>query len=233
MEGWIKLHRKLIDWEWYTDSKMVHLLFHLVAKANHKDGNWKGIEVKRGQLITGLDSLKHQTGISTQSLRTCLERLKSTGEITNKSTNKYRIITILKYDSYQLKEKDNKQLTNNQQTTNKQLTANKNVNNDKNENNKQTVPFEKRHVEFSKWFYSQLQSNMIISRKSNPESKGWVNPIKLLEERDGIEWEQIKKGALFYFKHHEEKFMPVIQSTTAFREKWESLRTFLIKQQQE
>jgi len=97
----------------------------------------------------------------------------------------------------------------------------------------QPKPFEKRHVEFSKWFYNQLHSNGIISRKSNPESKGWINPVKLLEERDSIEWEQIKKGALFYFKNHEEKFMPVIQSTTAFRDKWESLRTFLIKQQQE
>ena len=137
MEGWIKLHRKLVDWEWYHDSKMVHLLFHLIAKANHRDGKWKGIDIKRGQLITGLDVLKQQTGISTQSLRTCLERLKSTGEITNKSTNKYRVITILKYDSYQINEntnnQNNKQLTNKQQTTNKQLTANKNDKNEKKE----------------------------------------------------------------------------------------------------
>jgi hypothetical protein len=145
MEGWIKLHRKLVDWEWYHDSKMVHLLFHLIAIANHKEGKWKGIEIKRGQLITGLDVLKQQTGISTQSLRTCLERLKSTGEITNKSTNKYRVITILKYDSYQINEntnkQTNKQLTNKQQTTNKQLTANKNVKKDNNENKEEVYRF--------------------------------------------------------------------------------------------
>jgi hypothetical protein len=105
---------------------------------------------------------------------------------------------------------------------------------DKQLNNKQvTVPFEKRHIEFSKWFYSQLQEKGIISRKCNPTSKGWVNPIKLLEERDGIDWEQIKKGALFYLNKHDEKFMPVIQSPQAFREKWDNLRTFLIKQQTE
>ena len=107
---------------------------------------------------------------------------------------------------------------------------NDNVNVKKNTN---TVPFEKRHVEFAKWFYNQLQSNGIVSRKSEPTSKGWVNPVKLLEESDGIDWDQIKKGALFYFNNHEEKFMPVIQSTTAFREKWDNLRTFLIKKQSE
>ena len=145
MEGWIKLHRKLVDWEWYHDSKMVHLLFHLIAKANHKDGKWRGIDIKRGQLITGRDVLKSETGISTQSIRTCLERLKSTSEITIKTTSKYSLITILKYDSYQVNEntnqQTNQQLTNNQPTTNQQLTTNKNVKKEKNEKKEELYRF--------------------------------------------------------------------------------------------
>lgn len=51
-QGWIKLHRTLLKWEWYHDSKMVHLLVHLILKANHEDKRWRGIVIKRGQLAT-------------------------------------------------------------------------------------------------------------------------------------------------------------------------------------
>jgi hypothetical protein len=123
MEGWIKLYRKFCEWEWYNISEMVHLFIHLLLNANQKDGEWRGILIKRGQILTGLNSLNEKTGISVQTLRTCLLRLESTNEITSKVTNKYRIITILKYDDYQsingtINNQINKQLTINQQSTN-------------------------------------------------------------------------------------------------------------------
>ncbi len=143
--GWIKIHRQLFDWEWYKDSNMVHLFIHLLLSANHADGNWQGILLKRGQFITGRKKLSEQTGIAEQSLRTCLNRLKSTREITIKSTNKFSIITICKYDSYQdteiktnqqINQQTNQQLTSNQPATNQQLTTNKKNKNDNNDNNK-------------------------------------------------------------------------------------------------
>lgn len=139
-QGWIKLHRQFIKWEWYQKSEMVHLFLHLLVSANHEEKSWQGNIVKRGQLITGLKVLQQDTGISAQTLRTCLERLKSTGEITTKSTNKFRLITLLNYDKYQnderkLTSKSTVKLTNNQQTTNKQLTSNNNGKNEKNDNN--------------------------------------------------------------------------------------------------
>ena len=141
MAGWIKMHRNITKWEWYDDSKMVHLFFHLLVSANHKDGNWKGQSVKRGQLITGRKSLSSATGISEQSIRTCLERLSLTNEITIKTTNKNSVITILNYDLYQSKESSNQQSTSNQPTINQQLTTNKNDNNVKNEKKvKEVVP---------------------------------------------------------------------------------------------
>lgn len=131
---YIKLYRGLIEWEWYSDSKMVHLFIHLLLRANYSNNEWRGNIVLRGQLITGLKSLEKETNISQQSLRTCLEKLKKTKEITIKSTNKFSVITILKYDSYQsfdlpTNKQTNKPITNNQQTTNKQLTTNNKVNN--------------------------------------------------------------------------------------------------------
>jgi len=100
MVGFIKLHRKLQEWEWYNKSEMVHLFIHLLINANSKDKGWQNIIVKRGQVVTGFSALSEKTGISIRTLRTCFERLKSTGELSVKTTNKYSIVTICKYDDY-------------------------------------------------------------------------------------------------------------------------------------
>lgn len=86
--GFIVLHRKILKWEWYQKSEMVHLFLHLLLSANHEDSRWQGIEIKRGQLLTGLNSLRKNTHISQRKLRTCITRLKATNEIATKTTNK-------------------------------------------------------------------------------------------------------------------------------------------------
>jgi len=131
MSGWVKLHRRLLEWEWYRTENMVHLFTYLLLSANHETKRWMGIEVERGQLITGRKSISVSTGISEQSIRTCLDRLKSTKEVTIKSTNKYTIITICNYESYQCDENETNQHIN--QVTNQQLTNNQPATNHKQE----------------------------------------------------------------------------------------------------
>ena len=125
-----------MNWEWYQDSKMVHLFMHLLFNANFEDKKWKGIPVKRGQFISGLNALHLKTGISIQSIRTCLKRLEDTGEINKQTNNQYSVITINNYDSYQLNDDDsnkqsNKRSTSDQQASNKQSTTTKNNKNEK------------------------------------------------------------------------------------------------------
>lgn len=135
MEGWIKIHRKLIEWEWHDIPEMMSLLLHLLLLANHEDKVWHGETILRGQLVTGRKELSRMTGISEQSIRTYINRLKSTNEITIKSTNKFSVITICNYDKYQIVE-DARQPTNQpsiQPTTNQQLTSNQPATNHKQE----------------------------------------------------------------------------------------------------
>lgn len=151
MEGWVKLHRKLLDWEWYQNSEMVHVFIHLLISANHEPGRWQGIDIKRGQFISSRDKLALATGISHQTIRTCLERLKSTNQVTSEPTSKYTLYTIVNYEEYQCKENEstnqqnenqpatNQQSTSNQPATNQQLTTNKNENNENNEENKKNI----------------------------------------------------------------------------------------------
>jgi hypothetical protein len=131
MNGWIKLYRKFCEWEWFNVSEMVHLFIYLLLNANHEHGTWKGIDVKRGQIITGLNTLHKNTGISIRKLRTCLDRLEKTREIDRQTTNKYSIITISNYEEYQTKEtttdkQSDKQATSKRQANDKQTTTNKN-----------------------------------------------------------------------------------------------------------
>jgi hypothetical protein len=125
--GWVKIYRQIENWEWYKTPNMAHLFQHLIMKANHETQNWQGITIERGQLVTGRKALKAQTGLSEQSVRTCLNKLKSTGEITIKTTSRFSVITICNYGTYQdqqptinqeINQQSNQQLTNNQPTTN-------------------------------------------------------------------------------------------------------------------
>jgi gamma-glutamylcyclotransferase (GGCT)/AIG2-like uncharacterized protein YtfP len=141
-KGWIKLHRKLLNSDMYRslNSKQRDVMLICLLLANHKgkDWIWKGElhKCQAGQFITSLDELTKLTAkdVTSQNIRTCLLKLETWNFLTNKSTNKNRLITICNWAAYQDDEKEtNKQLTSNQQTTNKQLTnkltPNKNVKN--------------------------------------------------------------------------------------------------------
>lgn len=138
--GWIKLYRRMTEWEWYQDIPVKVLFLHLLLKANHKDSRYRGLEVPRGSVVTGRKALSIQTGLSIQQVRTAISKLEKTNEISTKSTNKFTIVTICNYDTYQSDEiVSNHQSTNSQPSNNHQVTNNqphlKNDNNIKNEKN--------------------------------------------------------------------------------------------------
>lgn len=134
--GWITLHRKLLDWEWFDDANCLKFFIYCLLRANHKSRQWRGITVHPGEFITSRENLAHDLRISIQSVRTLIKRLKSTGELTSRTTNKYTIISITNWKDYQnINQQANHQLTINQPATNQQLTTDNNENNVNNDNN--------------------------------------------------------------------------------------------------
>lgn len=128
-EGWICLHRRLKKWRWYHDINTRITFIHCLLSANYEDGYFQNEVIKRGSFVTSLTKLSKEIGITVQSLRTSLEHLKLTNELTIKTTNKFTVITVINYNSYQdYNKEDNNQLTNNQQSTNNNIT-NKQYNN--------------------------------------------------------------------------------------------------------
>ena len=135
MIGWIKLNRSLIDWEWYDDDNTVRLLIHLLLTVNYEDKKWKGLDIKAGSRITSWDTLTGELKSSSkQQVRTAMTKLETSGEVTRKSTNRFQLISLVKWDKFQDFEKeDNRQnltqTTDKQQTDNRQITPTKEVNN--------------------------------------------------------------------------------------------------------
>ena len=134
--GFITLHRKLLSWEWYKDSNTKDLFIHLLLSANFTDTRFLGKKIKRGQVVTSLSSLAEETGMSVQNVKTALKHLISTNEVTNISTDRYRIITVVKYDEYQSLTMS---LTTCQQSPNKVLTKSQQHHNNDNNVNKGTM----------------------------------------------------------------------------------------------
>ena len=133
----VQFHRKFSEWEWYKNVNVRAVFQHLILMANWKDIKWQGINLKRGERLTSIKHLSEENGLSEQNIRTILKKLKSTGELTIKSTSKYSIISVTNYDKYQTTNKQtNKQLTNDQQTGNKRLTTDNKENKENKENNK-------------------------------------------------------------------------------------------------
>lgn len=96
---WIKLYRKIEQWKWYSNPKMVHLLVHFLIKA-------KPVQLGNDfvfQLDTSYTLLNRETGITVQSLRTCIKKMQTDGVITFQpsSTSLLSTITICNYGNYQ------------------------------------------------------------------------------------------------------------------------------------
>jgi len=202
-KNWIVIYRKIMFWEWYKDSKMTHLFLHLLLKANHSDGSWRGIPIKRGQLITGRLTLHSETGISEQSIRTCLTRLQKSGEILKESTKGFTIITICNYELYQFKlnstnQQPNQQSTRVQPTNNQSLTTN-----NKNTNTIKEKPIEKEYNKELIDFCDEII--LLFPERTRPKEvaqrKGWMDTIEKLQN-EGYSLLGVKK-IVKHFREHE------------------------------
>lgn len=158
MEGWIKLHRNILNWRWATSSNHFALFVTLLLRANYKATKWRKHEIKPGQLVTGRKQLADWTGLSEMQIRIVLRDLKDSGEINQQITSKFSIITLCNWEKYQV---DNQQITSKQPADNQQITTSKNANNINNENNGKNITLRASPLSF---LFDQM-----------PDVQDWLN----------------------------------------------------------
>lgn len=138
MAGYLKLYREMLDWEWYKNPNTCRIFLHCLLKANWKETTWRGITLKPGQFATSLSSLSKETHLTVKQVRTALDHLTETGEISSKTgarlrarkgqdngqgkgqgntQPKCRIITIIKWNEYQAEGKEEGKITGNKRAS--------------------------------------------------------------------------------------------------------------------
>ncbi len=134
MSGWVKLHRDIEKWEWYSDSVVFRVFVHCLIRANHTSRSWQCKDIHAGSFVTSLAHLADQTSLSISKVRTALDKLKMTGEITVKSHAKYTVITVFNWEAYQKDDtqnntQDDTQIAHKSHANDMQIATNKNEKN--------------------------------------------------------------------------------------------------------
>lgn len=218
-EWFIKLFRSLLEWEWYDDINVKILFIHLLLKANFKDKKWRWIEIKKWELLTSNQNLALETQLSLQQVRTCLKKLKSTWEITHRTTNNYTLIKLNNYDKYNLNNTQvNNQITDKQHSNNRQATTTKERKESKKDNNIiKEKNIKKEKINFS---LSQKKSFLDLLKTEIIENENFIQNLK---NKFNLENESLKSSAENFLIYWTEK------NPNWKKEKWEMEKTFDIQ----
>jgi hypothetical protein len=212
MQGFISLHRKLMDNPIWSDPNYLKLWIYCLFEASHKEhdqlvGN-QMIKLERGQFVKGRFALaedmnkgvKPKQKLNDKTWWRHLENLEKWGMLTIKSTNKYSVVTIDKYDFYQsvFNKKDqevDQQMSNSCPSNDQQMSTNNNVNNVNNANNNSRQKFKYEHsdMKLAELLYNYIVDNGEKSSKKTNMDK-WANEMRLIRERDKKTHEQIKNS---------------------------------------
>lgn len=99
--GFVKIHRSILNWDWYSDINTKALFLHLILTANYMPGNYKGTPIDVGQRAVSLAKLASEMNLTIKQIRTCLKHLERTGEVTCTANNQCTVITVNNYVSFQ------------------------------------------------------------------------------------------------------------------------------------
>ena len=141
MDGWIKLHRKILENPIVSkDSDYLSVWIYLLLNATHKETSawFKGekITLKPGQLITGRKQIASKLGVTESKIQRILSCYESEHQIEQQTSNKNRLISVVNWEFYQSYEQQIEQQMNIQRTSSEQpVNTNKNVKNEKNVRN--------------------------------------------------------------------------------------------------
>lgn len=146
MSGWIKLHRKITESPVFDNEKVLKVFIYCLTKASHKNHKQlvgtKVVDLAPGQFIFGRQSWASTLKINESSIYRYMKLLEELDIINIKSNNKFSVVTIVNWATYQQEDAKNEQQMNNKRTTNEQqMNTNKNVKNEKNEKNKDIVAY--------------------------------------------------------------------------------------------
>lgn len=99
--SYIKLSRKIINWPWFKDPKVLQMFLYLLLIANFAESEENGFKIHRGQIYKSISLIADKMDITRRQAEYAIKKLVSTGEIKYQPMGQRSLITIVKYDRYQ------------------------------------------------------------------------------------------------------------------------------------
>lgn len=181
MQGWISVHRKMLDNPIVCkDADYLTVWMYLLLNATHQKtpAVFGGVKIvlNPGQLITGRKVISDKFGISESKVQRILKSFENEQQIEQQTSNKNRLISIVNWTIYQECEQQIEQSMNNKRTTTEQqVNTNNNVNNDNNVINKRVRNFVPPTFEEVRNYCIERNNNVDPERFVDfYSSKGWM-----------------------------------------------------------
>ncbi|EGN3549591.1 hypothetical protein IHV91_001533 [Listeria monocytogenes] len=239
MDGYIALHRKIIDsWIW-QDPEFYRLWSYCLIKASFKEREiflgQQIVKLNPGQFVIGREKLEEAMNIGLKNKRTALtwwrrlQKLEKAQMLNIKSYNKFSIVTIENWGLYQggdiENEQQNEQQTNNKRTTDEQQTNTNNKDNkDKNDNkdnNKRQNKFDEVHLSLANLLFEMIKSNN--PEEKVPDVEKWAHDIRIMIEQDKRDAEKVKNAIIWSQKN--DFWCGVIKSPKSLRKNYDQMAT--------
>lgn len=174
MNGWIKLHRKMLDNPIIMkDAEHLAVWMYLLLNATHVEYpvlfKGKKIVLQPGQLITGRRSIASTLCVNESKVRRILDAFESDQQIDRQRSNQNTLISLKNWDKYQLCDQlFDQPMTNERPTSDQPVTTNKNIKNNKNEKNVRS------NKESAIQLFERLVVDFMISEPLVEKMKEWL-----------------------------------------------------------
>ena len=157
--GFVKLPRTILEWEWYDHPDVFRIYIHLLIKVNYASARWRGMDILEGEHITSNAKLSIELNMSEFKVRESLSKLEKTGFLKKTTTNKFTKLKLLQYGAdatnTDLKLKQNAVPTPNKVHTDQNQTTTKKNNKENKEVEERKEVFKNKILNFSKNFSKQ------------------------------------------------------------------------------
>lgn len=214
MKGWIKLHRSLLNWEWYDDLNATRLLIHLLVSVNYEDNKWKGIIIKAGSIVLSWNTLSGGTGLTIKQCRTAMIKLEKSGEVARQVASDYQLVSLTKWELLQSNEGEGAdQRADERQDEGRQRAISKESKESKENKKKKSTPksfmfknsiivdfivFKENFVKESaygvdlKYYYNVTKDWSETKTGIKRTDKGWIATVRTIMRRDNSEKKLVK-----------------------------------------
>lgn len=166
MEGWVKLHRCLIDSYVFANPTTLKIWMWILIRATNKKRfvpvtvgkGTVNVELLPGQFIFGRFKAEEELNIDGSTIYKHIQKLKDSENINIESNNHYTIITVCNWLTYQSKDEEDNHESNSQVTAKEQPSSSQVTTTEHKQESKEYKEYKEIYT-YSQFYDSEIEQN--------------------------------------------------------------------------